>query len=138
MMHFAPTLYHSPFSLANALFDMTETERKSNHATDIIDAGDRVLLEIELPGYQKENIDVSLQSKYLTITAKPVTPIEGEAEVETKYLRRERRLGEFSCTYTVKNIEEEAIEVAYENGVLTVTLPKKQPIEPETRKFTIR
>lgn len=137
MFSFTPTLYRSPFSLANALLDMQDHEtRASYHATDIIDAGDRYLLEIELPGYQKEDIDVSLQTKYLTISAKPHKREEGE--VEKTYLRRERVLSEFSRTYTVQNIEEEGIAASYENGVLAVSLPKKKPIEPETRKFTVQ
>jgi len=136
MFNFTPTLYRSPFSLANALFDSYEGTKSVRAATDIIDDEDRYLLEIELPGYHKEDIEVSLQTKYLTIKATPKTPEEGE--VEKRYLRRERTLGEYSATFTVQNIEAEGITVSYENGVLTVALPKKKPVEPETRRFSVQ
>lgn len=134
MFTFTPTLYRSPFSLANALFDYTEARATQHRATDIIDAEDRYILEIELPGYAKEDIEVSLQTKYLTVKATAKKP---EAEVETRYLKRERTLGDYTATFTVQNIEAEGITVSYENGVLSVTLPKKKPVEPETRRFSI-
>lgn len=134
MFSLAPTLYRSPFSLVDSLFERS-TDMTASYATDIIDAGDKVVLEIELPGYHKEDIDVSLKTKYLTITAKPTEAKEGE--VEKKYISRERRLAEFSRTYTVKNIDESGITASYENGILSVTLPKLQPAEPEERKFTV-
>ena len=134
MFSFTPTLYRSPFSLANALFDYTENTKLTHRATDIIDAEDCYILEIELPGYAKEDIEVSLQTKYLTIKATPKT----EGEVEKRYLRRERALGDYAATFTVQNIDAEGIRVLYENGVLSVTLPKKKPIEPETRRFNVQ
>ena len=136
MFNFTPTLYRSPFTFANSLFGELESERVTRRATDIIDAGDSYVLEIELPGYKKEEIEVSLQTKYLTVKATPKTSEEGE--VEKRYLRRERALGEYAATFTVQNIEEDGIAVSYENGVLSVTLPKKKPIEPETRRFSIQ
>ncbi len=136
MFHFTPTLYRSPFSLADALLEYPESTKMMRAATDIIDADDRYLLEIELPGYHKEDIEVSLQTKYLTIKATPKTHEEGEAE--RRYLRRERSFGEYCATFTVQNIEAEGITVSYENGVLTVALPKKKPIEPETRRFSVQ
>ena len=136
MFTFTPTLYRSPFSLANALFDSYEETKTARAATDIIDEDDRYLLEIELPGYAKEDIEVSLQTKYLTIKATPKAPAEGE--VEKRYLRRERSFGAYSATFTVQNIEAEGITVAYENGILTVSLPKKKPVEPETRRFSVQ
>ena len=136
MFNFTPTLYHSPFSLAESLFDMHDAYKtKSRHATDVTDEGDSYLIAIELPGYKKEEIEVSLETKYLTITAKPE---KAEGEVEKKYLSRERVHGEFSRTYTVQNVDESGIRVAYESGVLMITLPKKKPIEPETHRFTVQ
>ena len=136
MLHFAPTLYRSPFDLANSFFNDYDAKGASRRATDIIDTGDSYLLEIELPGYHKEDIEVSLQTRYLTVKATPKTA--EESEVERRYLRRERTLDEYVATFTVQNIEADGIAVSYENGVLSVTLPKKKPIEPETRRFNVQ
>lgn len=136
MFNFTPTLYRSPFTFANSLFDELEASKVTRRATDIIDDGESYILEIELPGYKKEEIEVSLQTKYLTVKATPKASEEGE--VEKRYLRRERALGEYAATFTVQNVEADGIAVSYENGVLSVILPKKKPIEPETRRFSIQ
>lgn len=142
MFTFTPAITRSEYALANAMLNMTDlaTRTVSANATDVIDTGDAFVLEIELPGYEKENISVSLKTKYLTIEAKAKVKASDaeEGEVEVKYLRRGRVKGDFSRTYTVQNIDESGIEAAYENGVLTVTLPKIKPIEPETHRFTVK
>ena len=142
MFTFTPALTRSEYALANAMLGMTDfaTRSVSSNATDILDTGDAFVLEIELPGYQKEDISVSLKTKYLTIEAKRPAQDEAEnkGEVEVKYLRRGRVKGDFSRTYTVQNVDENGITAAYENGVLTVTVPKIKPIEPETHRFTVQ
>ena len=141
MFTFTPAITRSEYALANAMLNMTDlaTRTVSANATDVIDTGDAFVLEIELPGYEKENISVSLKTKYLTIEAKRAEkPDAEEGTVEVKYLRRGRVKGDFSRTYTVQNIDEGGIEAAYENGILTVTLPKIKPIEPETHRFTVK
>ncbi len=135
MFTFTPAVYR-PFSLANAFFDMTENETRLRYPTDVIDADDAYKLVIDLPGYQKDEISLSLETKYFTIEAKHKESEEGE--VEPKYLRRERTKGSFSRTYTVQNIEKNGITASYENGVLTVTLPKIKPIEPEKLTFSVQ
>ena len=103
--------------------------------TDIRDAGDRFILEAELPGFQKEDIKLDLKDGILTISAQHSTENE---EKKDSYIRRERRYGSFSRSFDVSGIQEDHITAAYNNGVLELTLPKAQPVVPAARQIDIQ
>ena len=89
----------------------------------------------DLPGVKKEDIEIRLESDYLTISAKR------NEETETKednYLRRERRYGEFNRSFHIANVSEDNIDAEFKDGVLTVTLPKRETASGEDRKILIR
>lgn len=104
--------------------------------TDIRDAGDRFLLEAELPGFSKEDISLDLKDGILTISA---THKEEKDEKNEKgeYIRRERRYGSFTRSFDVTGIDEEHITAAYTNGVLELSLPKTVPVVPEAKRIAI-
>lgn len=115
--------------------------RKSNadlpaFRTDIRDAGDSYVLDAELPGFNKEDITLDLKDGILTITAAHSESSETAGENGT-YIRRERRYGSFQRSFDVTGIEESGITAGYQNGVLTLTLPKAKPAEPEVRRISI-
>ena len=104
-------------------------------STDIRDEGDHYLLEAELPGFRKEDIDLDVKDGFLTISA------SREESGETKqggYLCRERRSGSFSRSFNLDGIQEEGITASYNNGVLELTLPKRQEVLPQSRKIAIQ
>lgn len=104
--------------------------------TDIRDQGDSYLLEADLPGFTKEDIDLHLQDGVLTITAKHQEETqEGEGG---KYICRERRIGSFARSFDVSGIREEAISASYDNGVLKLVLPKQGEEQPQSRKIAIQ
>ncbi|RHR10313.1 Hsp20/alpha crystallin family protein [Pseudoflavonifractor sp. AF19-9AC] len=128
----------------NSLFDDFErsffpVDRSQMPAfrTDIKDEGDHFLLEADLPGFQKEDIDLHLQDGLLTITAKHDETTENKDE-NGKYVCRERRVGSFTRSFNVSGIQEDAISASYENGVLKLTLPKQGEPEPQSRKIAIQ
>lgn len=104
--------------------------------TDIKDAGDRYILEAELPGFSKEDINLDLKDGILTISAQHSEDSE-EKDENGRYLRRERRYGSFTRSFDVSGIEEEGITAAYNNGVLELSLPKTQPSLPQPRRIAI-
>lgn len=104
--------------------------------TDIKDAGDKYVLEAELPGFSKEDIKLDLKDGVLTISAEHSEDNE-EKDEAGRYLRRERRYGSFSRSFDVSGIDEEGISAAYNNGVLELSLPKAQPSLPESRRIAI-
>ena len=104
--------------------------------TDIQDKGESYLLEADLPGFRKEDINLDLKDNILTISATHQEQSEDKDEKGT-YLRRERRCGSFQRSFDVTGIDAAGITAAYENGVLMLTLPKEQPTVPPTRRIEI-
>ncbi len=95
--------------------------------TDVKDDGSNYLLEIDLPGFDKENIKAELQNGYLIINATREDNKE-DKDKDGKFIRQERSFG--SCTrsyYVGEQIRQEDIKGAFENGVLKMQIPKKNP-----------
>ena len=93
--------------------------------TDIKEKKDRYLIDIDLPGYEKEGIKIEIQDGYLTVHAK-VDKEEDDKEKE-KYVRKERYTGECSRSFYVgDNVKEEDIKAKFRNGTLTLEVPKKE------------
>ena len=117
---------------------MFPAESKSMPAfrTDIRELDDHYLLEAELPGFRKEDIDLEVKEGVLTISASHEETEEKKDE-RGNYLCRERRSGSYRRSFDLTGIEEEAIAAAYENGVLKLTLPKRGEPEPQIRKISI-
>ena len=96
---------------------------------DILDGGSCYLVDIELPGYRKDEIQAELKDGYLTISA---VHSEGE-ETGKNYVRRERYHGSMRRTFYVgEALRQEDIKAAFENGVLRLTVPKEAP-KPEEK-----
>jgi len=104
--------------------------------TDIRDAGDKFILEAELPGFEKEDIKLDLKDGILTISAEHNENSDQKDE-KGNYIRRERRYGSFSRSFDVTGIDENGITAAYKNGVLELSLPKAVPAVPEAKRISI-
>ena len=102
--------------------------------TDIRDTGDNYVLEAELPGFKKEDIDIQLENNILTVTAGHK---EEEESKDNGYIRRERRVGYYTRSFDVSDIDTDNITAACENGILTMTLPKKKQPESSSRKIIL-
>ncbi|ABK61385.1 MULTISPECIES: heat shock protein Hsp18 [Clostridium] len=91
---------------------------------DVRDTENAYLVEADLPGMKKENLDLYYENGYLTISAKREDSIEDKDD-ENNYVRRERHYGEFKRSFFINDIDEDNIEANFENGVLKLVLPKK-------------
>jgi len=101
--------------------------------TDIKEKDDKYLLEVDVPGYDKENIKLELHEGYLTITAEKD---EEKEDKHAKYLRRERFTGMCSRSYYVgDNVREEDIRANFRNGILTIEFPKEAEKKVEEKKY---
>jgi len=89
--------------------------------TDIRETDDAYLLETEMPGVRKEDIELIREDDVLTISVKVAPP-----ENTDGYVRRERIYGEMKRGFALKNIDGATISAKLENGVLFITLPKKK------------
>lgn len=104
--------------------------------TDITDEGDCYVLEADLPGFDKKDIHLDLADNTLTINAERHSEHEEKGKKE-KYIRVERSYGRYSRQFDVSAIDTEHIKAKYDNGVLRLTLPKKQEALPEARHLEI-
>lgn len=105
--------------------------------TDICDKGDKFVLEAELPGFTKEDINIDIKGDCLTLSATHKSETENKDE-DGKYICRERTFGSYQRSYDISNIDTEAIQAEYKNGILTLDLPKKAKTEPESRRLEIK
>lgn len=104
--------------------------------TDITDRGDSFLLEADLPGFEKSDIHLDLNDNTLTINAERHSEHE-EKDKKQNYIRCERSYGKYSREFDVSMIDTNNIKAKYDNGVLKLTLPKKNETLPEARRLEI-
>lgn len=89
--------------------------------TDITENDKEYLLDVEMPGFDKKDINLKFENGYLTISAK-----KQSEQREKRYIRQERAVS-CSRSYYLGNLDEKQIKAKYENGVLVVTVPKTEP-----------
>lgn len=112
--------------LFNEIGNMSLRSLKS----DIKETDTSYTVEAELPGFDKKDIDVSLENGVLTIKAEVKKETE-DKEKKDGYIRKERYSGSYVRSYTFDDIDEEKVNAKYENGILKVELPK---VEKEVNK----
>ncbi len=101
--------------------------------TDVKEDDKGYTLEIEMPGYNKEDIAINLEDGYVSVSARKA---EKEEDKNHKYIRKERSVS-CSRSYYVGDIEEKDVKAKFENGVLTLTFPKEKEKLPEKRTIAI-
>ena len=95
--------------------------------TDVIEKDNSYQLEAELPGFNKEDINIDLKDDVLTISASH-NENKDEKDENGKYIRRERRTSSYQRSFRVDGLKAEDIIAQYRNGILTVNIPKKEEI----------
>ena len=94
--------------------------------TDVKETDTAFELDIDLPGYKKEDVQAQLKDGYMTITASSHKE-NSEKNEEGKYIRRERYAGTCSRSFYVgEDVTQEDIKAKFEDGILKVTVPKKE------------
>ena len=119
--------------------DFFSRREQSLMKTDIKVKGDKYIIEMDLPGYEKENINIELKDGYLTVSAK--IEKENNSEEDERYVHKERFYGECSRNFMVADdITEEDIVAEFKNGILKITIPKKDNKKelPQPKKIEIQ
>ena len=102
--------------------------------TDVKELEDRYEVMVDLPGFHKEDIRLELNDGTLTISA--VKSLDKENENKGNYIRRERVVGNMQRSFYVgKALTEEDIHAKYENGILTLDIPKKDARKVPEKKY---
>ena len=127
---FERSFFNSPFSSFFGTQDLAEFK------TDVTDEGDHYLLEADLPGFEKKDIQLEISGDTLTVRALRHSKVE-EKDNKDKLVRIERSYGSYSRQFNISGVEAERIKARYDNGVLKLTLPKKQAELPDARHLEI-
>lgn len=119
------------FGRKNPLYGKTADIMK----TDIRENEDNYEVSVDLPGFAKEDISVKLDNGYMTISASKEQK-EEEKDKDGKFIRRERYSGSASRSFYVGDeVTHEDIKAKYENGILQLTVPKKEAKKLEQNSY---
>lgn len=114
----------------NFLDDFEDNKFKKMMKCDIYEKDGNYCIEMDLPGYDKKDIDINFDNKYLTITA---SKEEEEKDEEKNYIRRERSYGSYKRQFFLGDINEEEIKAEFNNGILKVVVPKKEVVDTKKK-----
>jgi len=120
----------APFRDFEKLFPEAFADHGLAPAADVVETAEGVRVKIDLPGHDPASIQVNLEGDTLTIQS------ERKAETEQKgetWRSTERRFGSFARSFVLSGtLDGSRTEAKFENGVLTVTVPKKEEAKPRT------
>ena len=108
--------------------------------TDVRENEHEYLVDVDLPGFDKSDIKLSLEDGYLTVSASREDKKEEKDEKTGSYIRRERYVGACERSFYVgEDLTVEDIKAAFDKGVLSITIPKKELVEkaPEKKYISI-
>lgn len=104
----------------------TKQSKLPEMGVDVQEFEDKYLMDMELPGYEKEDIQADLKDGYLTVSAKHETN-QDEKDHAGKYIRKERTYGECQRSFYVgEAVTQEDIHASFKNGILRLEIPKKE------------
>ncbi|WP_148416021.1 archaeal heat shock protein Hsp14 [Haloferax sp. KTX1] len=135
-------MQRNPFDEIEDLFDRmgrsfeeSGIARLQDISLDVVDDDEAVEVVADLPGFEKDDLDVSVSGRRLTIAADR----EESSEVDDdQYVRRERSQRSVSRTITLPTeVARDEVSASYKNGVLTVTLPKAEPAGDDSTQIDI-
>ena len=106
--------------------------------TDIKERDDSYELEMDLPGFKKDEVKVALENGYLTISAAKGLDEDEQEKKSGRYIRRERYAGACQRTFYVgEDVRQEDIKGEFKHGILKLTIPKKAAQVPEKKYIAI-
>lgn len=114
------------FYLDDIFDDFVTSKREQGLKCDIYEKEDVYHIEMDIPGFDKKDISMEVKDGYLVISASKEDNVN---EDEKNYIRRERVYGKYERSFYLGDLDEERIEAEFANGVLKVTIPKKEKVE---------
>ncbi len=117
----------------NPLYGKNE---KNIMKTDVRETDSSYELDIDLPGFKKDEVTAKLENGYLTISASKGLNKDEKDKENGKYIRRERYAGAVSRSFYVgEHIQQEDIHAKFEDGILKLTVPKKDAKQVDEQKY---
>lgn len=110
------------------------SKEKNLMKTDVRETNSAYELDIDLPGFKKDEVTAKLENGYLTISA--AKSADKDEKENGKYIRRERYAGSMSRSFYVgEHIRQDEIKAKFEDGILRLTVPKKSAQQVEEKKY---
>ncbi|WP_396610731.1 archaeal heat shock protein Hsp14 [Haloferax sp. S1W] len=123
------------FERMSRSFEETGLARMEKISLDVVEADGDIEVVADLPGYEKDDIDVTVRGRQLTISAEHAESTDVDEE---HYVRRERRHRSVSRSVTLPaEVKRDEVSATYRNGVLTVSLPKLEAEPDDSRHIDI-
>lgn len=132
----AATVY-DPFRELDEFERLFFGKRSQTFSTDIVDNGNSYTVQTDLPGFKKEDININISGDTLTVKAERHSDYENKDKKEN-YIRVERSYGSFTRSFDLSGIDTDKISAKYEDGVLSIDLPKQEAKTPESRTLEIQ
>lgn len=140
----APSIFENSFmndffeDMFRTPFDMMRNVQIPGMKADVQEFDDKYQMDIELPGFTREEIHADLENGYLTIQAEHSENKEEKNEKDGTYIRRERYSGKYQRSFYVGDeMTQEDIKANFRDGVLKLEIPKKEPVAEVGKKQRI-
>lgn len=108
------------------IFDDLVSRKDDSMKCDVYEKDNKYTIEMDIPGFDKKDVNIEVKNNYLTVTAEK--NFEDE-EKDKNYIRRERSYGRFERFFDLGDLDSEKIEAKFKDGMLKITVPKKEELE---------
>lgn len=126
----------SLFDAFDSLFKPMFFDEQHDMRTDIKETETGYELDIEMPGFRKDQIKVALEEGYLHVSGTKSSKEDAEKD-GVKYLRKEISESFQRSYYVGTEVDEASVKAKYDNGILSLAIPKPQPKTPQLRSIDI-
>ncbi len=107
-------------------------------AVNILETDDNFKIEMAAPGFEKSNFSVNIDGDQLTVSGEKTVKNEELDEKNEKFTRREFHYSTFKRSFTLpKSVNHDAVQAVYENGILNLTIPKKEESKKVSKTIAI-
>ena len=116
------------FYLDDIFDDFISSRKEQYMKCDIYEKEGNYHIEMDIPGFKKNEISVETKDGYLTIKAEKHSE-ENEQDEKKNYIRRERVYGKYERSFYLGDLDEDKIDATFENGMLKLVVPKKEEVD---------
>ena len=106
--------------------DFMPTTKTMDMKCDIYEEEKNYIIELDAPGFDKKDISIDVDNKYLTISAKRES---SEDESDRNYIRKERSYTNMSRSFYIGSVDEKDIKANFKDGILKVVVPKEEKVD---------
>ena len=116
------------FYLDDIFDDFISSRKEQYMKCDIYEKEGNYHIEMDIPGFKKNEISVETKDGYLTIKAEKHSE-ENEQDEKKNYIRRERVYGKYERSFYLGDLDEDNIHASFEDGMLKIEVPKKEEVD---------